>query len=223
MVHRLVRQPQRIRFAGGALLDPVDRQGGQFVGDVTGPIRHDAVDQQRAVDVRALALLGGERDETVHSPQVRQLSGHVPFADERAVVARGHERFEEGGRGRIPRRQVVLYAMAAGVLARQERAPRRTAQRGRDERIGGDGPLGRQPVQVGRLQEVRVVRVEPDMVPAMVVADDHHQVRVVAAVPAVRLDRHGDGMTARLSRLRGAPRQPGRARDPDHARQERPS
>ena len=118
MVHRLVGQVEAPGLSCRLGVDPLDGQVGEIGGEVGAGARHHlAIDQQGAVLVLSLPLLGSERDEQVQPAQVRQCAGHVPLADERRAVAGSLQRLEERLGIRVPRRKVVHHPVAAGVLA----------------------------------------------------------------------------------------------------------
>ncbi len=99
----------------------------------------------------------------------------APFAERPGGVAGVFEQPGEGGHRRIERRHAVLVAVApavdaAGVLAGHQVGPRRGTDRITRVMIGKPYPLGRQAVDVGRLQLLLAVTAEVPV--AQVVGQD---------------------------------------------------
>ena len=197
-VHRLVRQEQHERLVALPALQPLDGVVRQFVGDVA-LLRH-----MLAIDVQPVAAgqvgpLALETDPVVE-PRLRTvaLRPHVPLSNEGGLVACPLQIFREEHQAGVDGVVVVHHPVLVGVKAGEDRgAGRRTQGRG-DHGVPEVHALGRQPVQLRRLQE-RLALHEAERIVAMVVGQDDDDVAALGArqpgqgrrSPPARRDRAG--------------------------------
>ncbi len=166
-----------------ALAQVGDGEVGQRVGLVAGqaiverPLPRATVDPR--IPLAVVVLVAGPRVEVatplrrhdVHgAPPVTLVPAvEVPLAEVGGLVAGP---FEDGGDGRLAGRQGIFVARHAlmRVAAGQQRAAVGGAEGRAGDRGGADQPLGRQPVEVRRVQ-VRVAHVPLGLRPVLVAED----------------------------------------------------
>ncbi len=180
-MHCLVRHAHIERAIGGALFEPLHRVVGELVGDVT--LLRDAqaidVETRLARQVRALA---GEADPMIE-PTLRRIAfalagdvaAHVPFADERGLVARLLQVLRKEDQRRIDRMIVVHDAMLMRVEPGEDGCARRRAERRRHERILEMHAIAREPIQRRRLR-IAALAQEAHGVVSMIVRQYEHDV-----------------------------------------------
>ena len=184
----LVLNAKQEGLCGIPLLQPVKRLVGDDVRGVSNDLGGTRGADEVGVIVGTLATVTGE-----HLPVlklvVRGVWDHMPLADEGGLVTRVGQLPGIDPLCSVPsgRWFVAENPVEMAVLARQNGGAAGTADGVADKRVVEDGPLVRDPVEVGRLVQGAVIR--PDQLLGMVVAVDEEDVRSPLGTLRPRQDR----------------------------------
>ena len=170
-VRRLVLRHQEERLVLVAGLEPVDREVGDHVGDVTLVLHALAhLDHRRVV----VAPLAGQDVPVIEAGGI----GHqVPLAEDRGLVAGGLEQFGKRDLRAVEAAVgVVEEAVGVAVLAGEDGGPRRPA-----DGVGHEAPveahaLLRDAIDVGRLDQLPRIAIGADGLVGVVVGEDEDDV-----------------------------------------------
>ena len=205
-MHGLMREVQEIGLFLGYGAQPVESVIGELVGDVT-LLRHLPAVDVETVGIRQVRALPAEAHPLIEAGLgLVGLGSHVPFADERGLVADLLQVRRKEGRPFGNRSVVVDDAMPVRINARQNRCAAWAAQRRRYEGVLEVSAFGRQAVEL-RCPQPGLRLHESQRIVAVVVGQNEDDIPAFA-VSGGTSERRSDRAQPRINQTSAGQHQP---------------